>query len=54
MSGEEREGVCVLLKELWMIVADEILKASCVETRTEFMWAGVKWRVQWCIIQFIL
>ena len=37
MSGGERGRICVLLKVLWVIVADEILKASHVATRTELM-----------------
>ena len=35
MSGGERDGRCVLLKDFWVIVADDSLKASHVSTRME-------------------
>ena len=54
MYGGDRGGRCVFLKAFWVIVADDSLKDSHVSKRTKFMWGGVKLRVTWCLIQFIL
>ena len=54
MYGGERGRRCVFLKDFWVVVAYDRLKASHVSIMAEFMWVNINLRVPWFLIQFII